>query len=321
MTVSVIVMTLNAEKALDSLLNCLEGQCPPPDEIIVADSESTDRTRAIAQSHAGVHLLTIRRETFDHGGARHQAFLHTTGEIVCFLTQDALPTDEHYLSKLTEAFTNPSVACACGRQVARETSLPEEKWTREYNYPAVSGLRCLKDVPQMGIKACFLSDVCSAYRREEYLAAGGFARPALTNEDMLMAMVQLKRGKTVAYCAEAKVWHDHRFTLAQDYKRSFDIGVFLKQHQANLPGNTANREGLRYFKWVGSRLIRGGQGFRLIPFALHCLVRFVGSQDGRNYEHMSRKQILRRSGQRGYWLCIENGGVTIGGKTEWKNMG
>ena len=319
MTVSVIIMTLNAEKSMDSLLHCLEGQCPPPDEIIVADSESTDQTRSIVQSHSSVRLLTVRRETFDHGGARHQAFLHSTGEIVCFLTQDALPADDQYLRKLTETFANPSVACACGRQIASETAIPGEKLTREYNYPAISSMRCLKDVPKMGIKACFLSDVCSAYRREDYLAVDGFARPALTNEDMLMAMVQLKRGKMLAYCAEAKVWHDHHFTIVQDYKRSFDIGVFLRQHQADLPVNTANREGLRYFKWVSSHLLRSGHGFSLIHFSIHCLVRFVGSHDGRKYERMNRKQILRRSAQSGYWRCMENNGVAMEEKTEWKN--
>ena len=44
MTVSVIVMTLNAEKTLDALLCSLEQQTLPPCEILVADRESDDGT-------------------------------------------------------------------------------------------------------------------------------------------------------------------------------------------------------------------------------------------------------------------------------------
>ena len=302
MTVSVIVMTLNAEKTLDALLCRLEQQTLPPCEILVADSESDDGTAKIAAAHPFVKWLTIPRKTFDHGGSRHQALLASHGDVVCFLTQDALPADERYLEQLTAAFADPDVACVCGRQVADPAARPEEKLTRQFNYPAESCVRSREDVARLGIKAYFFSDACSAYRRQDYLAAGGFARPLLTNEDMLMAAAQLKRGKKIAYCAEAKVWHSHGYSLAQDYRRSFDIGVFLKQHQDDLPGRTANHEGLRYVRWVSVRLLKKARLCSLVRFFFHCAARYLGSRAGSRYERMSRERILRRTGQRAYWL-------------------
>ena len=175
MTISVIVMTLNAEKTLDALLCRLEQQTLPPCEILVADSESDDGTAKIAATHPLVTLLTIPRKTL------------------------------------------------------------------------------------------------------------------LTNEDMLMAAAQLKRGKKIAYCAEAKVWHSHGYSLAQDYRRSFDIGVFLKQHQDDLPGRTANHEGLRYVRWVSVRLLKKARLCSLVRFFFHCAARYLGSRAGRRYERMSRE--------------------------------
>ena len=48
MSISVIIPTLNAEKELPGLLKALREQSLPADEILVVDSESTDRTVSVA---------------------------------------------------------------------------------------------------------------------------------------------------------------------------------------------------------------------------------------------------------------------------------
>ncbi|RLB36056.1 MAG: glycosyltransferase family 2 protein, partial [Deltaproteobacteria bacterium] len=100
MKLSVIIPTLNAEKQIGLLLSKLYDQTLPPYEIIVVDSSSDDKTRAIAES-AGAKVLVIPRNDFRHGRTRNEAAKRAEGDILIFLTQDALPANDEMLSHLT----------------------------------------------------------------------------------------------------------------------------------------------------------------------------------------------------------------------------
>ena len=97
--VSIIIPTLNAEKELPNLLKALHFQRQTIHEIIIIDSASTDRTVDICKSDPSVTLLQILRTEFDHGKTRDLALRHSSGNIVVFLTQDALPANDVFLSK------------------------------------------------------------------------------------------------------------------------------------------------------------------------------------------------------------------------------
>lgn len=272
-----------------------------PNEIIVVDSASSDQTAQIVADHPRVKLLTIQREQFDHGGTRDMALRQSKGDIICLLTQDALPMDDRYIEELVAPFADEKIASVCGRQVAYPDAKPEEILTRKYNYPAHSFTRSNADSSDMGIKAYFLSDACSAYRRTAYLAAGGFESPILTNEDMLMASKLLKAGWKIAYSAEACVLHSHSYPLKQDFKRSFDIGLFLKRHEAALNHSSAEREGKKYVFHVCGELLKRFRFISIGRFVLHCAVRYLGSYWGKRYQHLDRSQILKCTGNPTYW--------------------
>ena len=70
MKVSVIIPTLNAEKFIGNLLkNLIKVQTLKPNEIIVIDSSSQDKTIKIAKSY-GCKTIVIKKEEFNHGGTR-----------------------------------------------------------------------------------------------------------------------------------------------------------------------------------------------------------------------------------------------------------
>jgi rhamnosyltransferase len=173
---------------MDGLLSVLETQSKPLDEIIVIDSASNDKTMEIANKHKNVKIMEIKREEFNHGSTRHKAFMESAGDIVCFLTQDALPQNEFYIENLTRPIREDSkVAMAGGRQVARKDARKSEKYVRLFNYPEASKIWDKGNVEELGIKAFFLSDSCSAYSRSAYMDIGGFEKNILTNEDMEIA--------------------------------------------------------------------------------------------------------------------------------------
>jgi len=83
---SVIIPTLNEEKRLPALLQALQAQTRPPDEILVADAGSQDRTAEIAHQ-AGVRLIAGGRPAVGRNAGAHQA----RGDLLLFLDADVLP--------------------------------------------------------------------------------------------------------------------------------------------------------------------------------------------------------------------------------------
>lgn len=292
MTISVIIPSCNAGEYLQPLLSRLREQTLPPDEILVVDSASTDGTAALAES-LGARVISIPRESFDHGGTRHMAAMEARGDVLLFLTQDAMPADDSYIRNLVAPFQDDAVAAVGGRQVAREDARPFEKEVRAFNYPAESRVWDASAISERGVKAFFISDVCAAYRRSAYEAVGGFRRPLMTNEDMLMAAALLDAGWKLAYQAEAAVYHSHRFTLSQEYRRNRLIGRVLERYSAELHHARETGEGLRLVKHVLKQLLRKGHVLECFAFCMNCGARLLGNRAGRR---MERKAMEHAAG-------------------------
>lgn len=280
MKISVIIPTLNAALVIGSLLNGVLNQTLKPDEIIVVDSESNDETVRISQSYPLTRVIAIERAVFDHGGTRDMAFHASIGDVVLFFSQDVTIRDDFYIETLVRATLQEGVACAFGRQIARSDAPLFEKYTRAFNYPERSTLHSAHDIPQLGIKAFFFSDVCSAYRRDAYFAVGGFDNPVPTNEDMLIAAKFLHAGYKIAYCAEAVVLHSHRNTWKQEFARNFLIGKVLRYYHTRFSGVKAGSEGIRLILYVISHLLKKGAIGSCLKFCYLCTAKLFGNMMG-----------------------------------------
>ena len=288
--ISVIIPTLNAEKELPALLEALGRQTAPVGEILVADSESADRTVKIAREFPAVRVIPVRRQNFDHGRTRDEALRQSTGDIVVFLTQDAVPADEHCLENLIRPLREDGVAVSAGRQLPRADAAPMERLVRSFNYPAESHIRSEADVARMGIKAFFCSDVCAAYNREIYEKLGGFDYPLKTNEDMFFAARAIRGGYRVAYAADARVIHSHNFSLREQYRRNRIQGYEIERHRGLLGDVSQESEGMKLVKYVGAGLLKKGRVLSFIHFGLDCCARLLGSRRG-------KKEYLREQHQ------------------------
>lgn len=152
MDVSVIIPTLNAEHEIEDLLRILESQSLKPIEVLVVDSESEDHTVAVAQRHNGVRILQIERRDFNHGATRDMALKETTGDFVCFLTQDAIPASDDYLARLVAPMVEDSdIALVSGRQLPKADARRFEQLVRSFNYPDSPSVRSKNDLEKFGI--------------------------------------------------------------------------------------------------------------------------------------------------------------------------
>lgn len=299
-TVSIIIPTLNAGKYLPALLHALKNQTHVPEEILIVDSESTDDTTAIA-GQEGIRVLSVKRSEFDHGGTRNLAAEAASGDVLFFLSQDALPADAHYIEEMLKSLSQEHVVMTSARQIPRADAPAIETLTRAFNYPAESFVRTAADIERLGIKAYFFSDVCSAYRRDFFKAMGGFETPILTNEDMLMASWALKKGYAIGYAAEARVYHSHKYTLAQQYKRNFDVSVFLQTHKKEIQSGSASGEGIRIVCYIERELFKKGKFGAMIWCIFDSGAKFLGNRAGKHFARMSQETILKKTSNPGYW--------------------
>lgn len=279
-TVSVIIPTFNGEKEIAQILKSLYSQSRIPDEIIVVDSSSEDRTVSIVKQFPETKLLQIPQTEFNHGGTRDWAMQQTDSEFVVFLTQDAIPADENYIETILAPFREPQIAAVSGRQLPKTDARPFEQLVRRYNYPETSSVWGASDRARLGIRAYALSNANCAYRKSAYCAVGGFDKPVPTNEDMLIAEKFLRYGYQLAYSAEAAVAHSHNFTLTQQYRRYYLIGKVLKQYESRFEAGETGY-GLRFAVSVFRKLLQEGRIAECAAFFLDCAARYLGSRKGK----------------------------------------
>lgn len=288
MDISIIIPTLNAEHEIEALLIALDRQSIQPNEILVVDSASEDKTIELVQKHKRVRLLEIDRQDFNHGTTRDMALNESSGDFVCFLTQDAVPVSDDYLKRLVAPMVEDSnIALVSGRQLPNANARRFEQLVRDFNYPDTPSVRSKGDLKKYGIKTFFASDTCSAYRRTAYLECGGFDH-VNTNEDMLMAARFIASGMKVAYEPRAEVYHSHNLTPSQQFARNRAVGFFLETHADDLMQANEIGEGGRLVKAVSSQLLREGNLVEFIAFGVDCCARLLGNRAGRRAARKER---------------------------------
>ena len=247
MNISIIIPTYNAEKYLPTLLEALKSQ-EISFELMIIDSSSTDNTVEIAKTYTN-RIIVIPNAEFDHGGTRTKAAKTATGDIIVFLTQDALPCENDSIEKILKPFRDARVAAVFGRQIPYKNTSLFGKHLRAFNYRETSYVRTLQDKEQYGIKTAFLSDSFAAYRKSSLEYIDWFKDGLIVGEDTYAGAKILVDGFSLAYCAEAKVYHSHSYTIIEEFKRYFDIGVFHKsEHWILETFGKAEGEGGKYVK-------------------------------------------------------------------------
>lgn len=298
------------------LLSGLSGQTVPPDEVIIADSMSTDRTVPIAIA-SGTVLLPIERLTFDHGGTRNYAASRASGDILIYMTQDALPADIYFIERIIAPFEDEGVAAVGGRQVPRSDAHVLERRGREFNYPSEPMKKTYADIKRYGIKTFFLSNVCAAYRADVFHQLGGFAAPMVSNEDMLIAAKIIEAGYTIAYSPDAKVIHSHNYTLRQLFTRYFDIGGSLQLHHWILDYAKPEREGFKLMRRQLSFLLSPAY-WRWIPrWFAESVAKYVGYRLGLSHHKLPARFRKKCSMHPFFWDRVTKkpmGGATLNEK-------
>ncbi len=299
--VSVVVPTYNAIKYIDLLISKLETQTLEH-ELIIIDSSSTDGTVGVIKQ-TKARLYQIKPEEFNHGTTRNMGVELASHNLVVFLTQDALPANDKSLAELVRLLeTTANCVMAYGRQLPHTNATALSQFARLTNYPPESRVKSFEDIDKLGIKTCHCSNSFAVYNKQELQRIGGFPTDTILGEDVTVAAKFILQGKSLAYCAEAQVHHSHDYTVEEEFKRYFDIGVFHQQQQSVLkPFTRAESEGFKYIRaeW---QYLADKNYYRLIPEQLiRTVAKFAGYKLGRWHDALPLTMKRRISMHRRFW--------------------
>lgn len=205
MALSIIIPTLNEEQALPHTLASLARLSPPPDQVILVDGGSTDKTTTLARA-AGLHVISV-------GAGGRAAQMNTgvedaTGDLLCFLHADTkIPTD--FVQLATDTLADRRVALAGFVSIMKGRKL---RWlTTAHNF-IKTWYAPLLFRPVSFFRGCRLlfGDQVMICRRSDFEAIGGFdARQTIMEEaDLCLRMVRAGRGRVRQ--VNRKVWSSDR---------------------------------------------------------------------------------------------------------------
>lgn len=269
--VSVLIPTLQAERWLGPLLDALAGQrVAGGHELVVVDSDSTDRTRTLLEDR-GARVERIARAEFGHGRTRNRLASLARGELLVFLSQDALPEGEEFLERLVAPLAGDRVAGATARVLPREDDDPLTARTA-LDAPEAGAEARFWDADDLAAGPVRFNDVASAMRAEVWRA---------------IPFPDVEFGEDVAW-AEAAV--------AAGWRVAFEPGAVVRHAHAYRPG-----EAFRRYR-TDARFLLEQRGLRVRPGPVSCLRgwlhelradwRFV-SKRGRGWSHLLRAPALR----------------------------
>lgn len=202
-------------------------------DVLITDSGSSDNSVAIinhfSEKYGNLRLLHLSKEEFSHGKTRQMAAEISQGEIMVYLTQDAVPHNEQWLAEMVRPFAMHSdIVAVLGNQKPRHYCFPAMKYDilAVFNEQGVTDSLTFwqrLDESQRGkyTKESFYSDVCSAAPRRFLTEKIGY-RPVAYSEDYEYGKDILDAGYIKVYNAKAIVEHSNDVRLSEYRRRIFD---------------------------------------------------------------------------------------------------
>lgn len=300
-TVDVIIPTYRPDESFRTLLERLEKQTYPVGHILIINTEEQYWKESLIEGISKAEVFQIPKSEFDHGATRDMGAGFSDADILLYMTQDAIPYDEHLVENLVAALDQPMVKAAYARQLPKPDCNIPEGCVRSFNYPDESAVHTFEDLETLGIKTFFCSNVCAAYDHRLYTEMGGFTRPCIFNEDMLYAAKIIMLGYGVAYAADARVLHSHNYTNMQQFHRNFDNGVSQAMHPEIFRRVRSGGEGMKLVRYVSKYLRDLKKGYLIPGFYLQCAFRLAGFRLGKSYQKLPAWLIGKCTMNPGFW--------------------
>lgn len=285
----ILIPTYNALscKTFFELIKLLSASQSDLGKILIIDSSSNDRTVEFV-TNLGIEVLEIPTDEFDHGATRDMGCKilsekHSLKYVV-FLTQDVLLDSQDSLYHIIRPFDDDLVGAVCGRQVPHDNANFLAKHSRLFNYKQISRFNTQDNIADLGLQTAFMSNSFASYNLQILNHINGFPEKIILGEDMCVAAKMILNGYKTYYCSEAIVKHSHNYSLFEEFKRYFDIGV---SHFASVDllaeFKSPNKEGIKYLISELKYTIKMRSLFWFCNSLIRSCIKFIGYNLGKNH--------------------------------------
>jgi glycosyltransferase involved in cell wall biosynthesis len=197
MTISVVIPAYNEERYLPKTLASIGALARKPDEVVLIDGGSTDKTAEIAKK-AGVRVVTIPHRGI--GFARQQGLLAATSDVVAFTDADTT-VPPLWLTKIEETLGRPGVVATYGHYIVEGGWWPYRVIINYIQFPWMRFMHAMRRPIAPGQN--------TAFWKNKALEVGGYPVDFLSAEDLEMARRLFAVG-TVVYRPDNFVFSDSR---------------------------------------------------------------------------------------------------------------
>lgn len=305
MKIALVIPTYNGGELFSKCLASISSQNIYLDQKIIFDSSSTDTTIKKAKA-SGFTVCVIDKNEFDHGGTRSRALRLVNADIVVFMTQDVILVNENAISELVSVFDDGQVDAVFGRQLPHNDANLLAVHAREHSYSKNDYSITINDEYPKGFRKAFMSNSFAAYRVNKLIELGGFPSKLILGEDSYVAAKILLNNRKVAYRANATAMHSHNYTVSEEFKRYFDIGVFHQTQSWMIKAlGAVEGEGVKFALGQLTFLLRKKAYSQIARSLLMSAAKYIGYKLGKNHMKFSQKTNIRLSMHNGYFKNIE----------------
>ena len=250
---TVFIPTYNGGVHLRAIFESLLAQKTNFDfEVLVIDSGSKDDTLTIIDEYKDrlphFRFEAIPNSEYGHGKTRNQAAHMALGEIVVYLSHDAVPAHDGWLYEMVRPFEiNEKIIGVMGKQIPRPYCIPLLKYEIRAVFgnfgPDFGTTIFYKDdfVRDQGVydAISFYSDANSAARKSALIGKFPYQDVPYA-EDQLLGRDIIDAGYYKAYAGRGSVVHSNDLKLSEYKHRLFDETLGLRK--IGLPVSVPSRK-------------------------------------------------------------------------------
>ena len=239
MKISVLIHNLNRASSVDRCLSSVAKLAYRPLEVVIVDAGSTDNSLAVIQqaSHdmdrLGIEARVVSCPQMGVAGSRNFAAHHASGDLLCFIDNDAAFVSSDCLCLVFKLFTgNERLALVAFRVLDGDTDkIDAVTWAFRRSREAWSNRE---------FKTCAFVGTAFCIRRHAFWEAGGFwdyLRYSREEEDLGLALVD--KGWELLYSPAAIIRHypepNGRMSLAERRFGELRNGILVLWRRVPIP--------------------------------------------------------------------------------------